>query len=102
MGTVLIDTLLNDCVKRRANELRLEVDQRPMARVDGQTQNLPWSLLGSAALASIVDTITPQLRKRELQETGETSFDFGFGDSAKVRTLISRRDGAPVIELQLS
>ncbi|HEX3599700.1 MAG TPA: hypothetical protein VHU84_06120 [Lacipirellulaceae bacterium] len=102
MGTILIDKLLSDCVKQGGSSLFIETDQCPSALIKGKRRSIDVSRLPPSEVELVVREITPRDRLIELKRIGNTQFNFGFGDVARICASV-RRDalGRPSVELEV-
>ena len=93
MGTILIDKLLQACVKQGASDIHLTVGQPPVFRLDGRLRRLETKVLESEDTAALMKSITPERCQKELQEVGGSDFGFAFGDLARFRVSIFKQKG---------
>jgi len=93
MATVLIDKLLQACVKQDASDIHITVGQPPVFRLDGRMRRLETKTLESADTVALMKSITPERCQRELQEKGGSDFGFAFGDQARFRVSIFKQRG---------
>ena len=78
MATVLIDKLLEACVKQGASDIHITVGQPPVFRLHGRMRKLETKILDSDDTVALMKSITPDRCQRELQEQGTTDFGFAF------------------------
>ena len=76
MATVLIDKLLEACVKQGASDIHITTGQPPVFRLHGRLRRLETKDLEADDTVALMKSITPERCQRELQEMG--SADFGF------------------------
>ena len=93
MATVLIDKLLQACVKQDASDIHITVGQPPVFRLDGRMRRLETKTLESEDTVALMKSITPERCQRELQEKGGSDFGFAFGDQARFRVSIFKQRG---------
>lgn len=93
MGTILIDKLLQACVKQGASDIHLTVGQPPVFRLDGRLRKLETKVLESEDTSALMKSITPERCQKELQEVGGSDFGFAFGDMARFRVSIFKQKG---------
>ena len=93
MGTILIDKLLQACVKQNASDIHLTVGQPPVFRLDGRMRKLETKVLEPDDTVALMKSITPERCQRELQEVGTSDFGFAFGDLARFRVSIFKQRG---------
>ncbi len=91
MGTILIDKLLQACVKQGASDIHLTVGQPPVFRLDGRMRKLETKVLEAEDTVALMKSITPDRCQRELQEIGGTDFGFAFGDLARFRVSVFKQ-----------
>ncbi len=93
MGTILIDKLLNACVKQGASDIHITVGQPPVFRLDGRMRKLETKVLEPDDTVALMKSIAPERCQRELQEVGGSDFGFSFGDAARFRVSIFKQRG---------
>ncbi|MFV1968420.1 MAG: type IV pilus twitching motility protein PilT [Pirellulaceae bacterium] len=93
MATILIDKLLQACVKQGASDIHLVVGQPPVFRLHGRLRKLETKTLGPDDTVGLMKSITPDRCQRELQEKGGADFGFAFGDQARFRVSIFKQRG---------
>jgi len=94
MATVLIDKLLEACVKQGASDIHITVGQPPVFRIHGRMRKLETKVLDSDDTVALMKSITPDRCQRELQEQGTTDFGFAFGDKARFRVSVGKQRGS--------
>jgi twitching motility protein PilT len=93
MATVLIDKLLQACVKQGASDIHIVVGQPPVFRLHGRMRKLETKVLEADDTMSLMKSIAPERCQRELQEAGGSDFGFAFGDLARFRVSIFKQRG---------
>ncbi len=93
MGTILIDKLLQACVKQGASDIHITVGQPPVFRLDGRMRKLETKVLEPDDTVALMKSITPDRCQRELQESGTSDFGFAFGELARFRVSIFKQRG---------
>src|SRR5512134_629880 len=93
MGTILIDKLLQACVKQGASDIHITVGQPPVFRLHGRMRKLETKVLEPEDTVALMKSITPERCQKELQERGGSDFGFAFGDMARFRVSIFRQRG---------
>ena len=93
MGTILIDKLLQACVKQGASDIHITVGQPPVFRLDGRLRKLETKTLEPDDTNALMKSITPERCQRELQEVGTTDFGFAFGELARFRVSVFKQRG---------
>jgi twitching motility protein PilT len=93
MATVLIDKLLEACVKQGASDIHIAVGQPPVFRLHGRLRKLETKVLEPDDTVSLMKSIAPDRCQRELQEVGTADFGFAFGDKARFRVSIFKQRG---------
>ena len=93
MSTVLIDKLLEACVKQKASDIHITVGQPPVFRLHGRLRKLETKVLEPDDTVSLMKSITPERCQRELQEVGGSDFGFAYGDKARFRVSIFKQRG---------
>jgi twitching motility protein PilT len=100
MGTILIDKLLQACVKQGASDIHLTVDQPPVFRLHGRMRKLETKVLEPDDTVALMKSITPERCQRELQEVGGTDFGFAFGELARFRVSVFKQRGNVALVLR--
>ncbi len=93
MGTILIDKLLQACVKQDASDIHITVGQPPVFRLHGRMRKLETKVLEPEDTVALMKSITPERCQRELQEIGGTDFGFAFGELARFRVSVFKQRG---------
>lgn len=91
--TVLIDKLLQACVKQGASDIHITVGQPPVFRLHGRMRKLETKVLEADDTVGLMKSIAPERCQRELQEAGSSDFGFAFGDLARFRVSIFKQRG---------
>ena len=93
MATVLIDKLLEACVKQGASDIHITTGQPPVFRLHGRLRRLETKDLEADDTVALMKSITPERCQRELQEVGSADFGFAYGDAARFRVSIFKQRG---------
>ena len=93
MATVLIDKLLEACVKQGASDIHITVGQPPVFRLHGRLRRLETKVLEADDTVALMKSVAPERCQRELQEVGTSDFGFAFGDKARFRVSIFKQRG---------
>ena len=93
MATVLIDKLLEACVKQGASDIHITTGQPPVFRLHGRLRKLETKTLEADDTVALMKSIAPERCQRELQEAGSSDFGFAFGDKARFRVSIFKQRG---------
>ena len=93
MATVLIDKLLEACVKQGASDIHITTGQPPVFRLHGRMRKLETKVLEPDDTVGLMKSIAPERCQRELQENGSSDFGFAFGDKARFRVSIFKQRG---------
>jgi len=93
MATILIDKLLQACVKQGASDIHLAVGQPPVFRLHGRLRRLETKVLEPEDTVALMKSITPERCQRELAEQGGCDFGFAFGDQARFRVSVFKQRG---------
>src|SRR5215510_11754891 len=91
--TILIDKLLQACVKQDASDIHITTGQPPVFRLDGRMRKLETKVLEADDTVALMKSITPERCQKELQEVGGTDFGFSFGDAARFRVSVFKQRG---------
>lgn len=92
-GTVLIDKLLEACVKQGASDIHITVGQPPVFRLHGRLRKLETKVLDADDTVALMKSISPERCQRELQEVGSADFGFAYADKARFRVSIFKQRG---------
>ncbi len=92
-GTVLIDKLLEACVKQGASDIHITVGQPPVFRLHGRLRKLETKVLDPDDTVALMKSISPERCQRELQEVGSADFGFAYADKARFRVSIFKQRG---------
>ncbi len=93
MATVLIDKLLEACVKQGASDIHITVGQPPVFRLHGRLRKLETKVLEPDDTVALMKSIAPERCQRELQEVGSADFGFAYADKARFRVAIFKQRG---------
>ncbi|MDO8304017.1 MAG: type IV pilus twitching motility protein PilT, partial [Sedimentisphaerales bacterium] len=93
MATILIDRLLEACIKMGASDLHIVTGRPPILRAGGRLRALETKVLEPDDTVSLMKSITPERNQQELQEEGGTDYGFAFGDAARFRVAVFRQKG---------
>ncbi|MEZ6095675.1 MAG: type IV pilus twitching motility protein PilT [Pirellulaceae bacterium] len=93
MATVLIDKLLEACVKQGASDIHITVGQPPVFRLHGRLRKLETKVLEADDTVALMKSISPERCQRELQEAGSSDFGFAYADKARFRVSIFKQRG---------
>jgi twitching motility protein PilT len=91
--TILIDKLLQACVKQGASDIHIVVGQPPVFRLHGRMRKLETKTLEAEDAVALMKSIAPERAQRELAEKGSADFGFAFGDLARFRVSIFKQRG---------
>jgi twitching motility protein PilT len=91
--TILIDKLLQACVKQGASDIHIVVGQPPVFRLHGRMRKLETQTLEADDTVALMKSIAPERSQRELQEKGSADFGFAFGELARFRVSIFKQRG---------
>ena len=91
--TILIDKLLQACVKQGASDIHIVTGQPPVFRLHGRMRKLETKVLEPDDTVALMKSIAPERSQRELQEKGSADFGFAFGDLARFRVSIFKQRG---------
>jgi twitching motility protein PilT len=93
MATILIDKLLQACVKQGASDIHITTGQPPVFRLHGRMRKLETKVLEAEDTVALMKSIAPERCQRELQESGSSDFGFAFGDMARFRVSVFKQRG---------
>ena len=95
-----IDGLLEQCVKRGATEIRLRPGERPQIYVRDTFVSVGLRPLTDEDMRGLMRSIIPDDKQRELENGGQVSFDFSFGDLARFHVRVNAGDSVIHIVLR--
>jgi len=101
MATILIDKLLQACIKQGASDIHITTGQPPVFRLHGRMVKLQTKTLEADDTVALMKSISPERCQRELQETGSTDFGFAFGDQARFRVSVFKQRGQVAMVLRV-
>ena len=93
MATVLIDKLLEACVKQGASDIHITTGQPPVFRLHGRLRRLETKDLEADDTVALMKSITSERCQRELQEVGSADFGFAYGEAARFRVSVFKQRG---------
>ena len=93
MAQILIDKLLQACVKQGASDIHIVVGQPPVFRLHGRMRKLETKVLEPDDTVGLMKSITPNRCQEELQQSGSADFGFAFGDQARFRVSVFKQKG---------
>ncbi|MBE7560882.1 type IV pilus twitching motility protein PilT [bacterium] len=96
-----MNDLLKIIVERDASDLHLSVGRPPTMRIDGRLENLGTEPLTPDDTVMLMESITPDRNREEVQEIGSTDFGYTFGDLARFRVAVLRTRGNIGIVMRL-
>jgi twitching motility protein PilT len=96
-----INDLLRMVVERDASDLHISVGRPPTIRVDGRLENLSSEPLTPEDSVSLMEAITPDRYREEIQQIGSCDFGYAFGNLARFRTSVMRTRGTIGIVMRL-
>jgi len=91
--SILIDKLLQACVKQGASDIHIVVGQPPVFRLHGRMRKLETKVLEPDDTVGLMKSIAPERSQRELAEKGGADFGFAFGELARFRVSIFKQRG---------
>lgn len=85
-GQMRIESLLDECIKRKASDLHIQVGLPPVLRIDGKLSALGGLPLVTEEMAeSLVFATLDEDQKKILMKDKEFDYSFAFGDVARFR-----------------
>lgn len=83
---VTIEALLEECLRRKASDLHLQVGLPPIVRVDGFLQPMTaYPILDDALVQKLVFATLDDDQKKILEKDKEFDYSFAFGDLGRFR-----------------
>lgn len=84
--SVRIETLLEECIRKNASDLHIQVGLPPILRVDGALQPIPNTpVLTEDMLEKLVFSTLDSMQRETLSKDKEFDYSFSFGDVARFR-----------------
>ncbi len=90
---VLIEKLLETCIRVGANDLHITVGQKPILRHQGRLRPLDTKILTADDTMGLMKSITPDRCQQEIQEKGGADFAIEFRDGVRFRVAVFRQRG---------
>lgn len=85
-GQVKIESLLDECIKRNASDLHIQVGLPPVLRIDGKLSALGGLPLVTEEMAeNLIFATLDEEQKKILVKDKEFDYSFAFGDVARFR-----------------
>lgn len=85
-GQLRIETLLDECVKRKASDLHLQVGLSPVLRIDGKLAVLgAYPVLTEELVEQLVFATLDEEQRKILIKDKEFDYSFAFGEVARFR-----------------
>ena len=83
---VRIETLLEECIRRNASDLHIQVGLAPILRVDGSLTPIPNApVLTEEMVEKLVFSTLDAMQREILMKDKEFDYSFSFGDIARFR-----------------
>lgn len=83
---IKIETLLEECIRRNASDLHIQVGLPPILRVDGSLLPIPNTpVLKSEAVSKLIFSTLDSMQREVLSKDKEFDYSFSFGDIARFR-----------------
>src|SRR5438132_13662163 len=100
--TILIDKLLQACVKQGASDIPIGVGHAPVFPLHGRLRKLETKVREPDDSVALMKSIAPERSQRELQEKGSADFGMAFGDLARFRvSIFKQRGNIPMVLRQI-
>jgi len=101
-GSIRIEPLLDEVLKRDASDLHLQVGLPPMLRIDGAlTQVENPMMLGPNDVRSLAYSVLDEKQRKMLEEDLELDFSFAYGNLARFRVNAFHEKGNLAVALRL-
>src|SRR6185503_20783622 len=100
MAAILIDKLLQACVKQGASDIHITTGQPPVFRLHGRMRKLETKSLEPDDTVALMKSIAPDRCQQELQAKGGSDFGFAFKDLARFRVSIFKQKGCIAMVLR--
>ena len=84
--SVKIETLLEECIRRNASDLHIQVGLPPILRIDGALTPIPNTpVLNSDAVDKLIFSTLDSMQREVLSKDKEFDYSFSFGEIARFR-----------------
>ena len=84
--SVKIETLLEECIRRNASDLHIQVGLPPILRIDGALTPIPNTpVLNSEAVDKLIFSTLDSMQREVLSKDKEFDYSFSFGEIARFR-----------------
>ena len=85
-ASVRIESLLEECIKRGASDLHIQVGLPPILRVDGALVAIPNTpVLTDTMVENLIFSTLDSMQRKILSKDKEFDYSFSFGDIARFR-----------------
>jgi len=100
-NSITIEQLLEMVVEKNASDLHLHVGRPPVLRVDGRLRTLNTPDLTPDDTRRMMEVVTTEEQRNDLENAGGTDFGFAFGEKARFRVAIDKEKGRVGVTLRL-
>lgn len=84
--SVKIETLLEECIRKNASDLHIQVGLPPVLRIDGVLAPIPNStVLTETMVGNLIFSTLDSMQREILSKDKEFDYSFSFGDVARFR-----------------
>jgi twitching motility protein PilT len=85
-SSVRIEILLEECIKKNASDLHIQVGLPPILRIDGALQPIPNTpVLTEDMVEKLIFSTLDSMQRETLSKDKEFDYSFAFGDIARFR-----------------
>lgn len=85
-ASIKIETLLEECIRRNASDLHIQVGVPPILRIDGALAPIPNTpVLSSEAVSKLIFSTLDSMQREVLSKDKEFDYSFSFGEIARFR-----------------
>lgn len=93
-SSVRIEVLLEECIKRNASDIHIQVGLPPILRIDGSLTPIPNTpVLTEDMIEKLVFSTLDAMQRETLAKDREFDYSFSFGDIARFRVNAFREKG---------
>ncbi len=97
-----IDAFFNLMFEQKASDLHLSTGNPPILRIDGDLQRVDYPPLESDQIREMLYEITPELKIKQFEETGDVDFGYEIPQVSRFRAnFFNQKNGAAAVFRQI-
>lgn len=86
VGSVKIEALLEECIRKNASDLHIQVGLQPILRIDGVLVPIPNTpVLTSTMIDNLIFSTLDSMQRETLSKDKEFDYSFSYGEIARFR-----------------